>query len=51
MDKLMGTVFVVDDDPRVLKALAQLLGNSGWDTRTYQSLRAFLAQHDPKLPG
>ena len=51
MDKLTGTVFLVDDDPRVLKALTRLLGGSGWDTRTYQSARAFLAQHDAKLPG
>jgi FixJ family two-component response regulator len=51
MDKLTGTVFLVDDDPRVLKAMARLLGSEGWCTRTYRSAREFLADHDCGVPG
>jgi FixJ family two-component response regulator len=51
MDKLTGTVFLVDDDPRVLKAMARLLGSDGWCTRTYRSAREFLADHDCGVPG
>ena len=51
MDKLIGTIFLVDDDPRVLKAMARLLGSERWGTRTYRSARAFLAEHDDSVPG
>jgi len=51
MNKLTGTVFLVDDDARVLKAMARLLGSEGWDIRTYRSARAFLAEHDCGVPG
>ncbi len=45
------TVFIVDDDPGVLRALARLLAAAGCDTRTFASPEAFLAQHDPAEPG
>jgi FixJ family two-component response regulator len=45
------TVFIVDDDPAVLRALARLLAAAGCRTRTYASPEAFLAQHDPAEPG
>jgi FixJ family two-component response regulator len=45
------TVFIVDDDPGVLKALSRLLNAMGYQTRTFSSPRAFLADHDPSLPG
>lgn len=51
MDKLIGTVFLVDDDPRVLKAMARLLSCEGWSTKTYRSAREFLADHDETIPG
>jgi FixJ family two-component response regulator len=45
------TVFIVDDDPGVLRALARLLAAAGHRTRTFGSPEAFLAQHDPAEPG
>jgi FixJ family two-component response regulator len=51
MDNLTGTVFLVDDDARVLKAIARLLGSAGWNIRTYRSAREFLAEHDCSVPG
>jgi len=51
MDNLTGTVFLVDDDPRVLRAMARLLASEGWSTRPYRSAREFLADHDAAIPG
>ena len=51
MGKLSNTVFLVDDDPRVLKALARLLASDGWITQTYRSAREFLDAHDAAMPG
>ena len=45
------TVFIVDDDPGVLRALARLLAAAGHRTRTFASPEAFLSQHDPAEPG
>ena len=45
------TVFIVDDDPGVLRALARLLAAAGYRTRTFASPETFLAQHDPAEPG
>jgi FixJ family two-component response regulator len=45
------TVFIVDDDPAVLRALARLLGAAGYRARTFASPEAFLSQHDPAEPG
>jgi FixJ family two-component response regulator len=45
------TVFIVDDDPGVLKALSRLLTATGYQTRTFSSPREFLADHDPSIPG
>jgi FixJ family two-component response regulator len=45
------TVFLVDDDPGVLKSLARLLRTSGYDSRTYASAREFLRDHDPAASG
>jgi FixJ family two-component response regulator len=44
-------VFLVDDDAPVLRALARLLGASGYAVRAYQSPAAFLAEHDGAVPG
>jgi FixJ family two-component response regulator len=49
MDKF--TVFLVDDDPGVLKALARLLRARGYDVRAYASPREFLARHDAAVAG
>jgi FixJ family two-component response regulator len=51
MGQLSETVFLVDDDPRVLKALVRLLASDGWTTRSYRSAREFLAAHDATEPG
>jgi len=45
------TVFLVDDDPQVLKALTRLLRAKGFATMTFESAEAFLASHDPGVPG
>lgn len=45
------TVFLVDDDSGVLKALSRLLRAKGYDIRAFTSPRAFLAGHDPSIPG
>src|SRR6267143_2003496 len=45
------TVFVVDDDAAVRKALSRLLRSAGIAAATFASPREFLAQHDPANPG
>jgi FixJ family two-component response regulator len=44
-------VFVVDDDPGVLRALTRLLVAAGFEARAFPSPAAFLEQHDPATPG
>src|SRR5262245_61904024 len=45
------TVFIVDDDPGVVKALSRRLRQKGYDIVAYTSPQEFLAQHDPVIPG
>ncbi len=45
------TVFVVDDDPAVLKSLSRLLRSAGLTVATFSSPREFLDRHDPNAPG
>jgi FixJ family two-component response regulator len=45
------TVFLVDDDDGVLRALARLLRFAGHEVRDFSSPREFLAAHDPAVPG
>ncbi len=45
------TVFVVDDDPSVLDAVALLLQTVGWRVETYDSAQAFLDAYDPRRRG
>jgi FixJ family two-component response regulator len=47
----MFTVFIVDDDAGVLKALSRLLRAKGYDVRSYTSPQEFLARHDATVPG
>src|SRR5262245_5320348 len=47
----MFTVFIVDDDAGVLKALSRLLRARGYAVRTHSSPQEFLASHDPTVPG
>jgi len=44
-------VFLVDDDPGILKALGRLLKAAGYQTKAYQSAQAFLNEHDVSIPG
>jgi FixJ family two-component response regulator len=45
------TVFLVDDDPGVLRALTRLLRAAGRQVRAFGSAQDFLAAHDPAMPG
>ena len=51
MSEHAPTVFVVDDDPSVLKGLSRLLRSAGWQEVTYDSPDAFLRQYDRDAPG
>ena len=44
-------IFVVDDDPGVLKALSRVLREAGWRVETFESAEAFLARHDQGAEG
>jgi FixJ family two-component response regulator len=44
-------VYVVDDEPDMLKALERLLGAAGFSVQTFASPEQFLAQHDDTVPG
>ena len=45
------TVFLVDDDPGVLRALSRVLREEGWRVETFESAEAFLARHDGVIEG
>jgi FixJ family two-component response regulator len=45
------TVFIVDDDPAVLKGLSRLLRSARLNVATCGSPQEFLEQHDPRAPG
>ncbi|MET3841376.1 response regulator [Bradyrhizobium sp. OAE829] len=45
------TVFLVDDDAGVLKALDRALQLRGYEVRSFTSPQAFLASHDASAPG
>ena len=51
MTEASTTVFLVDDDPGVLKALTRLLRVAGHTVRAFASPQDFLAGHDPAVPG
>jgi FixJ family two-component response regulator len=45
------TVYLVDDDAGVLKALSRLLRAKGYDVRPYSSPQLFLEEHDVTVRG
>jgi FixJ family two-component response regulator len=47
----MFTVFLVDDDARVIKALSRFLCVKGYEVKSYTSPQEFLADHDAAVPG
>ncbi|MGZ8238079.1 MAG: response regulator transcription factor [Methylobacter sp.] len=51
MSGLAPTVFVIDDDPSVLKALERLLRSSGLNVAMFTSPQEFLEQYEPDLHG
>jgi FixJ family two-component response regulator len=50
-DPASPTVFVVDDDPSVLRSLTALLEGRGYRVETFPSAADFLAACDPARPG
>src|SRR5262245_21209863 len=51
MDTSAATVFIVDDDAEVRRALARLLHTANYETRAFGSAAEFLAAHDPRPAG
>jgi FixJ family two-component response regulator len=51
MNDMAPVVFLIDDDPSVLKSVARLLGAAGFETRPYSSPKSFLDNYDSSLPG
>lgn len=47
----MSVVWLVDDDPGILRALQRLLVAEGFDIRAFPDAAAFLNAHDATLPG
>lgn len=47
----MTTVWLVDDDPAILRALQRLLDAEGFATRAFPEASSFLAAHDATIPG
>jgi FixJ family two-component response regulator len=44
----LGTVYLVDDEPDILRALSRLLGAEGFAVRTFASAEEFLASSRPE---
>ena len=44
-------VYLVDDDPAVLRAVARVLRGAGWSAATFSTPERFLREHDPERPG
>lgn len=51
MTEPVPTVFIVDDDAALRRALARLLREHGWATATYASAEDFLTQRDAEATG
>jgi FixJ family two-component response regulator len=51
MSQRNPTVYLVDDDPSVLRAVKRLLASAGFDAKSYADPKSFLAEHDPAVPG
>jgi len=46
-----ATVFLVDDDVSVLRAIARLVRSAGWKVAAFHSPQDFLDRQDPDAPG
>ncbi len=47
----MFTVFLVDDDARIIRALSRLVQVKGYNAESYTSSQEFLDHHDAAVPG
>ncbi len=47
----METIYLVDDDPAILKSLSRVLGEAQCNVKTFTSAEAFLARLDPDVGG
>ena len=45
------TIFLVDDDPGVLRALSRVLREEGWNVEPFESAEAFLARPGQRMEG
>src|SRR5919201_452988 len=45
------TVFLVDDDPEMLKAITRTVASAGWPVQTYLSGEEFLRAYEPTQAG
>lgn len=46
-----GVVYLVDDDPGVLKAMSRFLRTEGYAVQAFNAANEFLRAHDPRVPG
>ena len=44
-------VYVVDDDPAILKALSRLLRSAGYEPEAFDSAKAFMEKYQADVPG
>jgi FixJ family two-component response regulator len=51
MNKSPFIIYLVDDDPGVLKALTRMLNTKGYEVRAFSSSTDFLDRHDRSVPG
>jgi FixJ family two-component response regulator len=47
----MFTIFLVDDDARIIKALSRLMRLKGYEVQSFTSPQEFLAKHDAAIHG
>ena len=51
MNDASHMVFLIDDEPSVLKALARVIGATGFRTASFSSAQSFLEQYEPAARG
>lgn len=51
MNDIHQMVFLIDDEPSVLKALARVIGAAGFRTASFSSPQSFLDQYEPAARG
>jgi FixJ family two-component response regulator len=44
-------IYLVDDDPAVLKGLSRLLRSAGYEAQSFNSASEFMERYDPNVPG